>query len=164
MTRAGLAIAEAYGKLLPKFANPREAKRALFGWRDAGLAKLKTLAKEAGVVLDQKPTSLRTLEAWYFELYPRGFARLGTDRRSFEEMMNLYLLALAKATIPKARWVVSSYGFVGGRYELGVEVGLNAVEFGGCEALFKQPDNPRHDAAYRLYCQCWNVRREPLKR
>jgi hypothetical protein len=164
MTRAGLKIALDYGKRLPKFASLRDAKAAMFAQRDAALAALSELATAHGIVLELKPTSLRVLEAWYFELYPRGFARIGTDRRRFEAMMNFHSLAIAKATQPKARWVVTAYGFGAAHYELGVETEGTTVGLGGCEALFKAPRNANHDSAYRQYCQMWNVRREPIKR
>jgi hypothetical protein len=160
MTRAALKIALDYSWHLSKFANLREARTTMFARRDAALAALRQLADVHAIALELKPTNLRVLEAWYFSLYPRGFARVGTDRRAFEAMMNFHSLAIAKATRPKARWVVTPYGFGAGRYELGVEAENSTVGFGGCESLYKMPRNATHDSAYRLYCQLWNVPRE----
>jgi len=105
-------VAQEYGASLPRFASPRDARRALFADRD------RALAHPAVAELARTPESLVALE--------RVWSRTQRGRRALEEAMGFFVGAVAVASA-KARWVVRPFAFVDGTYEIGVEVGNTAV-------------------------------------
>jgi hypothetical protein len=156
MSREGLAVATAIGKRLARFATAAAARCAVFAERDQALRHLAGLDGTAcGFGADRTVDSLRALERFYFALYPRKFARAGTDRARFERAMAYYLGAVA-VKVAGARWVVAEYPFVRGRYEIGVATKSQTVMIGGtCDRWHERRPNARHDALRRQFLDWW---------
>jgi hypothetical protein len=154
----GIDAARAHGAALPRYENLRAARRALLAERDELLAHLGSLDAGAhGFVHDLSPDSLRRLERWYFALHrARAFARVGSDRRTFEGAMAYYLGAVAKRAVQGARWVVEAYPFTPGRYEIGIATAKHRLMLRGmCDAWHETPHNAREDALFRRFRETW---------
>jgi hypothetical protein len=156
MTKGAAAIAEQYGRTLPKYESAVVARRAMFAERDAALAHLASLdGAIAGFSCDRSIESLRALEAFYFALHARGaaaFARAGTTRKRFEDAMAMYVGSVATKHVRGARWIIEAYAFVPGGYEIGIAVAANRIMIGGmCGDFHKTPPNKRRDALYRQF-------------
>src|SRR4051812_8345580 len=107
MSRLGIKIAQLFGRKLPGYRTPDEARAALFAARDTRLAQFLSLAaKSPAFTPDGTPTSLKTMEAWYFQLLETdGFKQLGVSPEDFGKGMGVYFGHVAVAHAG-AEWCV----------------------------------------------------------
>jgi hypothetical protein len=163
VTDRAAKIARSIGEQLPAFESQRAARAALSARRDLALVRLRELASIAEIALDWTPESLRPLEDWYLDLFRRrGFAKIGATRRDLEDAMSFYVGAVAVRTVSGAKWVVEGQGFVAGRYEIGVQSGLQTMMIEGLCDDWHLRAGVRKGALLRNFRSWWPAK-EPEK-
>jgi len=152
MSKYGLFIAKLYGRELPSFNNPEEAKKNLFKIRDEHLSVLEQVAeRQPGLNLDYSLESLKRLEAWYFDLYERdSFSSLGIERSHFETCIGIYFGAVLARNKSGAEWIVEEFAFQRGKYELGVRLQKGITVMAGRQKdLFRTHNNKKRQSLFR---------------
>jgi hypothetical protein len=152
MTHKGRQVAIEYGKNLPAFSNPEEAKVAWFAFRDEHLAILENIAQGHLVLApDFQPESLKDLELWYFQLYEtNSFQHLNVTQEVFETCMAMYFGEIAVRNA-NAHWIVEEYFLAKGRYQFGINKGLLTMMLKRFTDHYREPNNKRRQSLYRLY-------------
>lgn len=153
MTQQGLEIALSYGEQLPSFDSISAAKAFYFQYRDRHLDLLAEISKgHTQFNMDYSTKSLKSLEKWYFDLFENdSFQNYGLDRPTFEVCLAMYFCEVVVRNSSDAKWIVSEFAFIGGKYELGVKKGLMSYMLSRCTDHFKESNNRRKQLLYRTY-------------
>ena len=154
MRSSGLDTALAHGQKLPTFPSAAAARDALFRYRDDSVRRLVefTSAPDCPFSADFTPQSLKTLEAWYFQMWEsQSFEHLGITAATFEKLMAVYFGAVAVRNSSGFEWVVDEYAFTPGRYELGIRRGLVTITLMGFGDVWARRDNKKRQSIWREY-------------
>ena len=103
--------------------------------------------------------SLKALEKWYFELWEKdNFASITVSQGTFERMMALYFNEVVVRNKEGAKWTVTEYPFLRGRYELGIECRLMSMMGSGHFInLCTKEGNKRRNFMYREYKRYYDI-------
>ena len=157
MSKKGLETALKYGEKLDSFEDAAQAEQYFFSNRDEVEAAFIDLSKKGNefFTADYSADSLKGLEKWYFDLFDNNkFQALGIEKEDFEVMMGFYWSEVFIKNNDGAEWIVESYPFAKGKYELMVNKGLMSMNsqrmFVGLDSM---PGNKRRNFMSRTYKQ-----------
>jgi hypothetical protein len=131
---------------------PKTEVERLFQERDELLAGFeRAAASQSKHIFDYSPESLKSLEAWYFEMFEGdSFGTIGATREQFERWMAVYLGAVLVKNVGY-RWVGVEEPFERGRFALAVKKGLTTIHTTQITYLYKLKDNKRRQSVWKRY-------------
>jgi hypothetical protein len=151
MSFRGLQFAREYGVRLPSFSSLAKAETALFSLRDTRLARIHAWAASSGRFLaDGTPTSLNSVEAWYFEVAPTSRKAVGVTKDDLDAAIGAYF---GHVLVESAgfEWMVEEDPFVPGHFEMGVRKGLFTLMLTRGPSPDPLERNKRKQSLFRLY-------------
>jgi hypothetical protein len=138
----------------PTLRAPKTEVERLFKERDELLARLEVAAGEQSQFRpDHSPESLKTLEAWYFDLFEsQSFGTVGASREEFERWIAVYLGAVFVHNA-SFKWVVDEDPTERGTFFLATRCGQMTIDVTRQTDLYKRRNNTRHQSVWRFYKQ-----------